>query len=143
MRRRRSILVGADNPVRINVTPMIDVVMVLIVFFLIVGKLAADRRQVVLLPRSASGQDMAQRGAIELSAEYDQQSGGLYLRLGGAPVPLAELSRRLEELAGERPRVPLRLRADRRLTFEQVRPLLTAAREAGIARIQLVAERAL
>lgn len=143
MRRRRSILVGADNPVRINVTPMIDVVMVLIVFFLIVGKLAADRRQVVLLPRSASGQDMAQRGAIELSAEYDQQSGGLYLRLEGAPVPLADLSRRLEELAGERPRVPLRLRADRRLTFEQVRPLLTAAREAGIARVQLVAERAL
>ena len=40
---------------KINVTPLIDVVMVLIVFYLIVGQLAADRRARVDLPASVIG----------------------------------------------------------------------------------------
>ena len=38
---------------KINVTPLIDVVMVLIVFYLIVGKLAADRKAPVQLLKGA------------------------------------------------------------------------------------------
>jgi biopolymer transport protein ExbD len=40
---------------KINVTPMIDVVMVLIIFYLIVGKLAADQRSNIRLPESRTG----------------------------------------------------------------------------------------
>jgi len=40
---------------KINVTPLIDVVMVLIIFYLIVGKLAAERQGHVQLPSSAVG----------------------------------------------------------------------------------------
>src|SRR5262245_26062452 len=42
---------------KINVTAMIDVVMCLIVFYLIVGKLAADQRSAMRLPASATGAD--------------------------------------------------------------------------------------
>ena len=37
---------------KFNVTPLIDVVMVLIIFYLIVGKLAAERQGHVKLPAS-------------------------------------------------------------------------------------------
>ena len=52
-----------QSPVdKINVTPLIDVVMVLIVFYLIVGKLATDSAARVELPR-ATGAQQQDRGS--------------------------------------------------------------------------------
>ena len=41
----------------VNATPLIDVVMCLIIFFLLVGKLASDRGAAVRLPESARGHE--------------------------------------------------------------------------------------
>ena len=55
--RRRSIQPPGSSLEAINVTPLIDVVMCLIIFFLIVGKLSTDRGVPVRLPQSIRGSE--------------------------------------------------------------------------------------
>jgi biopolymer transport protein ExbD len=121
---------------KVNVTPLIDVVMVLIVFYLIVGKLAADRLERVDLPASATGRAETSSGlVINVVARGD---GAAYVVDGRELTPgaLADVLRAAGGGTG------VHLRADRRLSFERVRPVLAACREAGITSVKLVAERA-
>lgn len=51
----------------VNVTPMIDVIMCLIIFFLIVGKLAHDRALGLRLPETRIGQGDSARADVVIS----------------------------------------------------------------------------
>jgi biopolymer transport protein ExbD len=123
---------------KINVTPLIDVVMVLIVFYLIVGKLASDRAAPVQLPRLDGGAQAPERGVIVsvvlegttpvvlvdgARVEREQIGGALLAKMPGGEAP------------------PISLRADRRLTYEQVRPVIDACRRAGVPAVKLVTTR--
>lgn len=137
---------------KINVTPLIDVVMVLIVFFLIVGKLASDRVARIDLPESGIGtrEGTAAPLIINLAAGGPATNGP---GAGAAPAGHAaiiveqrtltptELLTLLKLRRSERPDLVVQLRADRRLTYGQVAPTLGACREAGLASVRLVTER--
>src|SRR6185295_8938938 len=56
MRLRRSITAPPATEA-VNATPLIDVVMCLILFFLIVGKLSSENGPLVRLPQTGVGQD--------------------------------------------------------------------------------------
>ena len=128
---------------KINVTPLIDVVMVLIVFYLIVGKLAADRRARVDLPATAIG--VQEEGASAKRPIVITLSGGeggiSTIDVDGTPVAdapvLATLLKGLD--ASNR---PVQVRADRGLEYRSVGPLLDACRQAGVASVKLATRRA-
>jgi biopolymer transport protein ExbD len=124
---------------KINVTPLIDVVMVLIVFYLIVGKLASDRAAPVQLPRLEGGAQAPERGVI---VSVMLEGGAPVVLVDGARVERAQLAGAiLAKLpGGEVP--PISLRADRRLTYDQVRPVIDACRRAGVPAVKLVTTRA-
>lgn len=128
---------------KINVTPLIDVVMVLIVFYLIVGKLAQDRSAMVQLPASTRGSPTADAGVV-IAAGLDD-AGGVFLSLDGAPIAIDDLARslqdRLPELREEAPtqRTPISLRGDKRLTYAQLSPILDACKKAGVTSLQMIA----
>lgn len=115
---------------RVNVTPMIDVVMVLIVFFLLVGHLAGERRGSVDLPsaRAGVGESPASR-PVFLLVERDGA-----LRLDGEPIALDTLAQTLAPLRGR----PVQIRAAKDTPYERIRPALDSCREAGIVEVQLV-----
>ncbi|MEY3230599.1 MAG: hypothetical protein RL689_688 [Planctomycetota bacterium] len=127
---------------KINVTPLIDVVMVLIVFYLIVGQLAADRRARVDLPASAIGvQEDATPSRRPIVITLAAQGEATVIDVDGAPVAnpaaLATLLKGLD--ATNR---PVQVRADRGLEYGSVAPLLDACREAGVASVKLATRRA-
>jgi len=127
---------------KINVTPLIDVMMVLIVFYLIVGKLAADRREQVALPASAVGaSDEAE--AIEVTVAPAAPGSDLArITLAGREVSEAELEAALRALIGPGGAAPsVRVRADRRLRYGAVAPVVAACRGAGLTSVTLVTER--
>ena len=62
MRRRSTVNPGQPVFEAVNVTPLIDVVMVMIIFFLIVGKLATDADARLRLPQSGIGTTTQQPG---------------------------------------------------------------------------------
>jgi biopolymer transport protein ExbD len=136
---RRSVLDHQGGGVRVNVTPMIDVVMCLIVFYLMVGQLAISRSAGVEIPETTDGTTaMASQGdPIVLAVRADGT-----LLIDGEPT---DPDRLRGELAGRMARHPdarVEVRADRDASYGMVRPALDAARNAGVAEVDLITERA-
>ncbi|CAN5730390.1 hypothetical protein BH11PLA1_BH11PLA1_05960 [soil metagenome] len=77
--RYRSLTTRGHSEGGINVTPLIDVVMCLIIFFLIVAKLAATQGPNVALPTTARGTPDQQRRAIIVSITPKDRSKPLTL----------------------------------------------------------------
>ena len=126
---------------KINVTPLIDVVMVLIVFYLIVGKLAADRRAVVELPSTGVG-TVAEEKAPGVSTVAGTDSGGARVLIDGVETPVESLEGLLRARVGGDPAgTVVQVRADRRLASGAVEPVVRACRGAGLTAVQLVTEK--
>ena len=108
--------------------PMIDMVFLLLVFFMCVSSLSqAAKRTPVDLPESAESkvpEDLSDRAAISLLAD-----GSLYL--GAEQGDLGGLGRQLREVLAANPRLRLEVRADRNVPFAEVRKVLRACAEAG------------
>lgn len=127
---------------KINVTPLIDVVMVLIVFYLIVGKLAADRKAPVQLPASAVGQ--GEEGGDDrrpIVITLASSSAAARIELDGSRVADAAALRPLLEKLEASKRV-VQVRADKGLSYGVVAPVLEACRGAGVASVKLATQRA-
>ena len=132
---------------KINVTPLIDVVMVLIIFFLLVGRIAADRSAFVRLPASNQGDATATPGVTVAVLPPDATSGGVepVVLVDATQFALADvaaaLRARLPELAAGTQSTPILLRADRTLPYAAVEPVIRACREAGAVSLRLIASR--
>ncbi len=134
--RSRSIISNEGAGARINVTPMIDVVMVLIVFYLLVGQLAVDRKAQIDLPASATG--------IEQTQEHDPIIVGItvdgQVSINGNHIDNARFAGEIKGMHTRSPRTPIQVRADRDAAFGVVRPIMHQIRDAGISRAQLATE---
>jgi biopolymer transport protein ExbD len=131
---------------KINVTPLIDVVMVLIVFYLIVGRLASQTQGRVQLPQTATGDTARATGVVIAVSPAKDPITPVTILVDGNPTPLASvkdaLQTRLPELAaGTPPIIPVQLRADRSLTYGDIAPVVQACRDAGLLNLELVSTR--
>lgn len=136
--RTRSIISNDRSRGGVNVTPMIDVVMCLIVFYLMVGQLATDRRAAVRVPESGSGADTQQRtDALELSVDMDG-----VVAIGALAIDPDRLEGEIAGRVARGLRSPVRVRADERAPYGSVRPMLDALRGSGIASVEFVTVRA-
>ncbi|MDF1810298.1 MAG: biopolymer transporter ExbD [Phycisphaerales bacterium] len=134
--RNRSIISSNGAGARINVTPMIDVVMVLIVFYLLVGQLALDRKASITIPGSSSG--------LEEQQTLDPIIVGItsdgILSINGVTLDQSLFIPEIENMHARSPGTPIRLRADRDAPFGVIRPIMHAMRDANIPRVELVTE---
>jgi biopolymer transport protein ExbD len=115
---------GATRKAKINMTPMIDVVFLLIIFFLVSSHLAKqDVRMKLTLPVAQSGQDDVsrdQRITVNVS-----ESGEI--RIGGRAVQVSELNERLADIRqshGED--IEIRIRGSRDTAYGNVEPIMKA-----------------
>lgn len=124
----------------INVTPMIDVVMCLIVFYLIVGRLAAEQRVRLDLPRATAGarERLAAPLIVNVCAGSD---GAARMLVDGAEVDGAALESLVRAARrGEAPIDAVVIRAQRDLAYAGVEPAVEACRRAGAGVVRLATE---
>lgn len=126
---------------KINVTPLIDVVMCLIIFYLIVGKLAIDRR--ISLPSTTAG--LTQAGPTPVVLEIIPPPGpgapAQFIVAGqsvGADALETLLRGAAQDPSGAR---PVQIRAGRDLPYAVLSPVLQSCRRAGLTSVRLVTER--
>jgi biopolymer transport protein ExbD len=116
------------EPEEFQMAPMIDMVFLLLVFFMTVSTLAQAQQRVELdLPESEEAkvpEDLANRTPVSI-----QRDGTLYW--GAQPVPREELVERLAGLLAAEPDLRVQVRADHDTPFEHVRTALQACAEAG------------
>jgi biopolymer transport protein ExbD len=136
--RRLAIHRGSSGS-HINVTPLIDVVMCLIVFYLIVGRLASTNGQTVAPPATGVGDVSAMPRLVVNVARAE--TGGVALSLAGSSLSLESLGETLRLRLGDPAAGEVAIRADRRLSWGEVRPVVEACRAAGLTSVKLVTER--
>lgn len=124
---------------KINVTPMIDVVMCLIVFFLIVGQLASDRYEQIDLP--ASGVGFESDSSDPLVINIVRRDGEVRVVIEREEIDLATLESIARQHAGASAEGAIRVRAGRTLAYGDVRPVIDACRRAGVRSIALASEK--
>lgn len=122
---------GCKRAVEFNVTPLIDVVFLLIVFFLVSSHLARQEIQVELaLPAAESGQE--QQPTENARVTINVLTDGTLL-LGSDNVVANELSQRLQvERQQTTADLEVRIRADRDIPYGHIEPLLLACVRAQV-----------
>ncbi len=126
-----------DEQPALNLTPMIDVVFLLIIFFMVGTKFAELERNIALQmpqvqdPGTLTGPPPARQIAV-----YPQ---GL-ITLDSQEVTLEELTLRLAELKSQNPSLRVQVRGDRAASVQQVAEVFSACRLAGVEGLGLSVE---
>lgn len=127
---------GAQRPLSdINVTPLVDVMLVLLVIFIIAAPLMASALKLEL-PRSNAAQPLDAPHFLSLGVDAQ---GRLFVD-GQAVADEAALAERLRAAAAKDADTELQLRADRSVPYGRVVDLMGLAHEAGLTRIGFVTE---
>jgi len=118
----------------INVTPLVDVMLVLVVILIITAPLMASSLRLDL-PKAegAKPQDAPKFVTVGMDAR-----GGLFL--DDKPVTPAQLAQALSEAARRSPETEVQLRADQSVPYGKVVEVMGAAQKAGLSRVGFVAE---
>ena len=126
---------GGQRPLSdINVTPLVDVMLVLLVIFIITAPLMASSIKLDL-PRSDAGQPNETPSFVSLVVDA---AGKVFL--DDQPVTPEELAMRLAQAAARNKDTEVQLRADRSVPYGQVVELMGIANKAGLVRIGFVTE---
>lgn len=133
--------------VRANMTPMVDVVFLLIIFFMLVAQISRQRVVEVDLPTivESVSRDIEGEGRAVVNVVPEERVallGGDYrfgaLAFDASEGGLARLADALREAVGQNPETLVLVRADRTESYERVYPVLRAIGDAGIGRVSLV-----
>jgi biopolymer transport protein ExbD len=114
-----------------NMTPMIDVVFLLIIFFLVSSHLAKQEVQFPLpLPTADSGSESLDESSARLTVNVMLDGS---LLLAGRQVTPDDLGRRLrDKLQDAGPNLQVRIRSDRGAPYRYVEPIMLACARTGI-----------
>ncbi len=125
---------GSQPMSEINVTPLVDVMLVLVVIFIITAPLLASSIKLDL-PRS----DAAKPGeAPRFVSVVVDKSGRAFLN--DRPLELPELAINLAQTAAVRPDTEVQLRADAAVPYGRIVEVMGLAQKAGLNRIGFVAD---
>ena len=118
----------------INVTPLVDVMLVLVVIFIITAPLLASSIKLDL-PRTDAAQPNAAPQFVTLVVDRAGQAF-----LDEQPVDTAELAQRLAQAAARHPDTEVQLRADAAVPYGRVVEVIGMAHQAGLSRVGFVAD---
>ena len=125
---------GAQPVAEINMIPLIDVMLVLLVIFIVTAPLLTHAVKIDL-PRASSQMNEVKRENIHLSIDA---TGKVYWN--GEQVGSDILRSRMAESAALEPQPELHLRADGELAYKQVVSVMSDASKAGLTRIGFVTD---
>ena len=114
-----------------NMTPMIDVVFLLIIFFLVSSHLVRQETQMELaLPVAPSGEDDSQEPTPRVTVNVDADG---ILWVGGKQVQPGRLSGQLKQALEDQGKdLEVRIRGSRKATYGTVEPIMLACTQVGI-----------
>lgn len=117
----------------INMTPMIDVLLVLIIIFMVITPRKSHGLN-ALVPQPATGAaPQSESNDVVLTVNDDRT-----VSINQQPIQLGELSGQLRRLFLDHPGHPLFVRGAGTLEFQQVAEVIDIARGAGVERVALM-----
>jgi biopolymer transport protein ExbD len=128
--------VEEDAITGINVTPLVDITLVLLIIFMVTARFISEPSLGVNLPKASA------------SASTEQEDRRIYLTvntqreifLNNAPVSEQELPGKIRELLKQKPDLSLVLRADKDVSHGDVMRVLDVVREQGVTQFGIAVE---
>jgi biopolymer transport protein ExbD len=117
-----------------NVVPLVDVMLVLLVIFIVTAPLLTHAVKIDL-PKASSNVNITQPEHIEFGI---RENGSLFWN--GEQVTLAALPQRFAQEAPRQPQPEVHIRADRHVHYEKVAQVMALAAKAGLVRIGFVSD---
>ncbi len=118
----------------INMVPLIDVMLVLLVIFIVTAPLLTQAVKLEL-PRADAAENLPKPQRIEFAIDA---AGSRYWN--GEPVGRDEAARRFAEEGTKQPQPEIQLRADQATAYRHVAETLADASKAGLSKIGFVSE---
>jgi len=119
---------------QINVTPLVDVMLVLLVIFMVTAPIL-QQGVAVDVPKVAAGPLTGEEEQLVVNVA---KGGKLYLN--DTALSASDLAAKLAAIAGARPDRQVYVRADRMVPYGEVMAVIGSIRDAGLARVGLVTE---
>lgn len=126
---------GENKPMaEINMIPLIDVMLVLLVIFMVTAPLLTHAVK-VNLPKASSTVDVSQRDSIHLSIDRE---GRVFWN--GEAVVESDWRARMRQAADRDPQPELHINADGDIAYRRVMEVMSDAARAGLTRIGFVSD---
>jgi biopolymer transport protein ExbD len=117
----------------INVTPLVDVMLVLLIIFMITAPLMSHKIRIDLPQANPNVIDQPQPEPIDLAVK---ENGDLFYN--DEPVTEAILQAQLLVAAQKSPQPELQIRADKTTQYQKVAAVMAAAKRAGMVKIGFI-----
>ena len=118
----------------INMTPLVDVMLVLLIIFIITVPVMKHSVNIDL-PRVSNQQELVKPETVRLSVDAD----GSYF-INDTKIADDELAPRLQAAAAQNPQPDLHIRGDKAVRYERVAQAMAAAQQAGLHKIGFITE---
>ncbi|MFD1121459.1 ExbD/TolR family protein [Methylophilus flavus] len=131
-----AISTNADDDVlsEINVTPLVDVMLVLLVAFIVTAPLMTNSIQ-VNLPKTSATKTTEQKKPVTVSVDA---AGKLYI--DKQEYPLETIEPELKRIHDSNPDVTLHLSSDEAVNYGKVAKVMAAIERAGISRVAVLTQ---
>lgn len=117
-----------------NVVPLVDVMLVLLVIFIVTAPLLTHAVKIDL-PKASSSVNITKPEHIEFGI---RENGDMFWN--GEQVTGGQLSERFAQEAAKQPQPEVHIRADRHAYYETIAKVMAAAAKTGLMRIGFVSE---
>jgi len=131
---------GPSNP-QMNVTPLIDVLLVLIIVFMVVVSMSKTKGLDAQIPQPAAddkNQPVPIDRTIVIQVVWSKQGEDPTLKINQEDVKWNDLQGRLHDIFKQRAERVAFVRGDDDVDFEYVADVIDIAREAGVDRVGLL-----
>jgi len=125
---------GKTAMAEMNVVPLVDVMLVLLVIFIVTAPLLTHSVKIDL-PKASSSVNITKPEHIEFGI---RESGDLFWN--GEAVTMDLLASRFAREAARQPQPELHIRADRHVHYEKVAQVMALAAKSGLVRIGFVSD---
>ena len=117
----------------INITPLVDVVLVLLIIFMITAPVLQSGIEVAV-PKTRTVKEITEQRLV-LTIDRDQQ-----VFLGDKAVNIHDLAQKLRQPGGNPAKQVIYLRADERVPFGAFASVMDAVKQAGITNVSIVTQ---
>jgi len=125
---------GSEPMGEINVTPLVDVMLVLLIIFMVAAPLLTQGINVDLPDADAP----AMQQNIEPLVISIRKNGDIYMQKH--KVKLKQLAARIQAMRENNPKLPVFIRGDAKTQYQYVAQVMSSLEKAGIKKVGLVTE---